>query len=69
MDGRELKKDARESMWEERAVGRVGHEVCLGDPNCAVQEAIRRTGVKFRKEIIVFDIQKILKSLVYKQWL
>lgn len=53
-------------MWEERVVGRVGREVCLGDLNCVVQEVIRYIGVKFRKEIIVFDIQKILKLLVYK---
>lgn len=35
---------------------RVGLEVCLGDPNCAVQEAVQRICVKFRKVVIVFYI-------------
>lgn len=44
----------------------VDLEVCLGDPNCALQEAIQQIGMKFRKVIIVFYIQKIFKSLTYK---
>lgn len=44
----------------------VDLEVCLGDLNCALQEATQQIGMKFRNVIIVFYIQKNFKPLTYK---
>lgn len=54
------------SMWQEWDEEPFGLLVCLGDPHCALWQAIQHTGVQFRKVLVVFYRHTHLESLVPK---